>query len=141
MSKVEEMFDEMLEVQCEQMAKDKELDKDDDTDKKETTKGLLKKFLAYIKSIRFTRKCKDVSKKYDLNYKIVKNHYIASILGKIADVLHLGITITAEIVTYAVEFISAIINKITYFCCDVCIKITSLLTLNCGSYLRLEGEI
>lgn len=135
MSKVEDMFDEMLEVQCEQMVKDEE---EDDTEAKEKTKHLLKRFMSYIKSIRFTKKCKAMSKKYDLNYKIVKNHYIASILGKIADVLHLGITITAEIINYAVEFISAIIAKVTYFCCDVCIKITSLLTLNCGSYIEEE---
>ena len=136
MSKVEDMFDEMLEMQCEQMVKDK--DEEEDAETKEKTKHLLKRFVSYIKSVRFTKKCKAASKKYNLNYKIVKNQYIDSILGKIADVLHLSITITAEIINYAVEFISAIISKVTYFCHDICIKITSLLTLNCGSYIEEE---
>lgn len=137
MSKVDDMFDEMLEVQCEQMVKDKEME-EAGVETKEKTKDLLKRFKSYMKSIRFAKRCKDMSKKYNLNYKIVKNHFVAGILGRIADVLHLGITITAEIVNYAAEFVSAIIKKVTYFCCDVCIKITSLLTLNCGTYLEEE---
>lgn len=136
MSKVEDMFDEMLEAQCEQLAKEKE--EENDTETKEETKNILKKFLAYIKSMRFNRRCKLTAKKHSLNYKIVKNQFIYNILRKIADILHLTITITVEVVNYAADFIAGIINKVTYFCKDVCIRITTLLTLNCGSYIEEE---
>lgn len=142
MSKMEDMFDEMLEAQCEQMAKEKKEEEANEETKetKKATENILKQFLSYIRSIRFKNKCKITAKKHGVNYKIVKNVFIKNILQKVADVLHLAIIITAEIANYAVEFISSIINKITYFCKDVCIRITNLLTLNCGSY-NVDDEL
>lgn len=139
MSKVEDMFDEMLEAQCEQMAKEKkELEemenKENMKETKEATENVLKRFLSYIKSIRFNNRCKLMARKHNLSHCAVKNIFIKSILQKIADILHLTITITAEIISGVAEFICSIINKITFFCKETCIKITTLLTLNCGSY-------
>ena len=100
---------------------------------RKSTKEVLQKFLNYIRSDRFIDRVSYTSKKYDIPKKIVKNQFIAMILGKIADVLHLTITITAEVIKYVVEFITAIINRVVDFCYDVCVKLTNLMTLGCGS--------
>ena len=100
---------------------------------RKSTKEVLQKFLNYIRSDRFIDRVSYTSKKYDIPRKIVKNQFIAMILGKIADVLHLTITITAEVIKYVVEFITAIINRVVDFCYDVCVKLTNLMTLGCGS--------
>ena len=100
---------------------------------RKSTKEVLQKFLEYIRSDRFTDRVSYTSKKYDIPRKIVKNQFIAMILQKISDVLHLTITITAEVIKYVVEFITAIINRVVDFCYDVCVKLTNLMTLGCGS--------
>ena len=100
---------------------------------RKSTKEVLQKFLDYIRSDRFTDRVSYTSKKYDIPRKIVKNQFIAMMLGKISDVLHLTITITAEVIKYVVEFITAIINRVVDFCYDVCVKLTNLMTLGCGS--------
>lgn len=100
---------------------------------RKSTKEVLQKFLNYIRSDRFIDRVSYTSKKYDIPRKIVKNQFIAMILQKIADVLHLAITITAEVIKYVVEFITAIINRVVDFCYDVCVKLTNLMTLGCGS--------
>lgn len=142
MSKMEDMFDEMLEAQCEQMAKEKKEEEANKENKgtKKATENILKQFLSYIKSIRFKNRCKTTAKKHNLNPYIIKNLFIRNILQKIADILHLTITITAEIISGVAEFIHSIINKINYFCKDVCIRIATLLTLNCGSY-NVDDEL
>ena len=116
----------------------KEENKEDVSEEKKekarkSTKEVLQKFLNYIRSDRFIDRVSYTSKKYDIPKKIVKNQFIAMILGKIADVLHLTITITAEVIKYVVEFITAIINRVVDFCYDVCVKLTNLMTLGCGS--------
>lgn len=131
-NKVEDMFDEMLEETVEQMASEEETSKEKVEKAQVTAKETLTNFLNYIRSKRFTDKCKEISKRNGLNHKIVKNHYISSVLGKIADVLHLAITITAELIKYAVEFLVAIINKIVEFTYNVCTSLVNLFTLNCG---------
>lgn len=136
----DKMFDEMLEAQCEQMAKDNgtyeefKATTEEEEKQKKATVGVLKQFLSYIKSIRFKNICKSMGKKLKLNHKIVKNLFIENMLRKIADVLHLAITITAEVIQCVNEFIFCIINRINYFCKDVCLRIVKLFTLNCGSY-------
>lgn len=142
-SEFDDMFDQMLEAQCEQMAKDKaeaEAGKEDVEKVRENTTTMLKRFLAYIKSIRFFNKCKSMSVKHNVKYKIIKNHFIGTMLEKIADILHLTITITIEIITGVVDFIYSIINKVIYFCKDICIRLITLLTFNCGNY-NVDDEI
>lgn len=141
-SEFDKMFDDMLEAQCEQMAKDKaEAEAESGVEEaRENTTTMLKRFLAYIRSIRFFNKCKSMSVKHNVKYKVIKNYFIRTMLEKIADILHLTITITAEIVSGVVEFIYSIINKVIYFCKDICIRLITLLTFNCGSY-NVDDEI
>lgn len=129
----EEILDESAKACKEEQDKEKEVTKEEQDKAKLETKSVLTNFLKYIKSVRFTNKIDEMSKKYDVPKKIIKNHFIAGILGKIADILHLTIAITAEIIKHVFEFIGAIINKIVDFAYEVCLKITNLLTLNCGS--------
>lgn len=136
--KINQMFDEMLEesakaCKAEVMEEEEEVTEEEKEEAKKSAKEVLESFLSYIKSARFNNKIESVAKEYKMPKKIVKNHFIAGILRKVADVLHLSITITAEIIKYAVEFISAIITKIVDFCYTICIKLTNVLTLNCGS--------
>lgn len=132
---INQMFDEMLEESAKQCAKEQAegVTEEEKTKAKKTTKETLEGFLKYIRSSNFETKVNNVSKQYNIPKKLVKNNFIAGILGKIADILHLTIAITAEIVKRAIEFISAIINKLVDFSYNVCIKITNLFTLNCGS--------
>lgn len=127
---VNDMFDEMLEQTVDQMETEEVTE---ETEKaRVTVKESLSNFLGYIKSKRFTNKCKDISKKHNVNYKVIKNHFIGRLLGRIADVLHLGVAITAEIINYAVEFLAAIIKKTAEFTQNICVSLINLLTLNCG---------
>lgn len=131
---MEEMFDTMLEETVKGMVADEdpEITEDKKIEVKKTAKESLLGFLKYIRSKRFSNKCKEIAEKKNMDHKIVKNYFIASILGKIADILNLTITITAEILQYAVEFIVAVINRIVDFTYKVCTSLVNLLTLNCG---------
>ena len=132
---IEDIFDEMLEETCKNMsAEDNGVDMQEKEEAQKGAKAVLQKFLKYIRSSRFDTKCENYAKEFSLNKKIVKNHFIGSLLGKIADVLHLGITITCETIKYVVEFVSAILNRICDFCYNVCINIIKVFTLNCGSF-------
>ena len=140
---VEEVIEETKEVKYVEIKEEVKEEKKEEVkeevseEKKEearkSTKEVLQKFLDYIRSDRFTDRVSYTSKKYDIPRKIVKNQFIAMMLGKISDVLHLTITITAEVIKYVVEFITAIINRVVDFCYDVCVKLTNLMTLGCGS--------
>ena len=136
--RINELFEEMLEETAKQCAKEqKEKDDDISTEEKEkaqkSAKEMLQVFLIYIKSIRFSNKISEMSKKFKLPKNIVRNTFIKSILTKIADVLHLGIAITAEIIKYAVEFISCVIVRVVDFTYNTCIALTNAITFNCGS--------
>lgn len=137
-NKINQMFEEMLEesakaCKAEVMEEEEEVTEEQEEEAKKSAKEILEGYLKFIKSARFNNKVEKISKEYKLPKQIVKNHFIAGILRRIADVLHLSITITAEIIKYAVEFISAIITKLVDFCYTICIKLTNVLTLNCGS--------
>ena len=136
--RINELFEEMLEETAKQCAKEqKEKDDDISTEEKEkaqkSAKEMLQGFLIYIKSIRFSDKISEMSKKFKLPKNIVRNTFIKSILTKIADVLQLGIAITAEIIKYAVEFIGVVIVHIVDFTYNTCIALTNAITFNCGS--------
>lgn len=131
---VDEMFDEMLEETAKACSKEEEKVEEEKVEEvRKETKDILQGFLKYIRSIRFEKKIDNMSKTYQLDKKIVRNHFIKKILGKIADILHLAIAITAEIIKYVAEFISAIINKVVEFSYSVCTNLINLFTLNCGT--------
>ena len=140
-NKINQIFEEMLEesakackaTMTEEDEEIEEVTEEQKEEAKKSAKEVLEGFLKYIKSARFNNKVENMSKEYKVPKQIVKNHFIAGILRRIADVLHLSITITAEIIRYAVEFISVIITKLVDFCYTICIKLTNVLTLNCGS--------
>lgn len=129
---VDDMFEEMLEDAAKSCAEEKETEKEKVEQARKDTKEILQGFLKYIKSVRFNTKIDNMSKTYGLDRKIIKNHFISRILGKIADILHLVIAITAEIVKYVVEFINAIVGKVVDFSYSVCTNLIDLFTLNCG---------
>lgn len=129
---IESMFDEMLNMTAEDLAKE-EVTEEEEVKVKTETKNLLQKFLKYIKSERFVSNCKAKSSEFNVDYTIVKNAFIRGLLEKIANILNLAIAITAQLVMYVVEFISAIISKIVHFTVSACRGIINLLTLNCGT--------
>lgn len=125
---MDEVFDEMLDAQCE------ELKKEQDEVSSEQASNVLEKFKDYIQSRRFDNQCKEKAKEIGVkNYKIVKNRYIAGVLGKIANILGLVLDITAEVMLYAVEFLSKLIRATINLASSICHKIINLFTLNCGS--------
>ena len=122
------VFDEMLDAQCE------ELKKEQDEALSNEAAGVLAKFKDYIQSKRFDNQCKEKANEIGVkNYKIVKNRYIAGILGRIANILGLVLDITAEVVIYAVEFLSRLIRSTVNLAASICHKIVNLFTLNCGA--------
>ena len=91
-------------------------------------------FYAARPNKRFDNQCKEKANEIGVkNYKIVKNRYIAGILGRIANILGLVLDITAEVVIYAVEFLSRLIRSTVNLAASICHKIVNLFTLNCGA--------
>ena len=136
--RINELFEEMLEETAKQCAREQSEKEDNiSTEEKEkaqkSAKEMLQGFLSYLRSIRFSNKISEMSKKFKLPKNIVRNTFIKSILTKIADVLQLGIAITAEIIKYAVEFIGAVIVRVVDFTYNTCIALTNAITFNCGS--------
>lgn len=130
-----DMFDAMFDAQVEEMQQERE---DDDTEEQEEvteeTSSVLSKFRDYIKSLSFDLKCKRKAKDLGYhNYKIFKNGIIKKILGKIADTFNLTICVIGDVLTYAINFIGHVLTNIIYFSVNICKKIISLLTFNCGT--------
>ena len=90
--KINQMFDEMLEESakaCKAEATEEDIEEVTEEEKEEAKKSakeVLESFLSYIKSARFNNKIESVAKEYKMPKKIVKNHFIAGILRKVADV-------------------------------------------------------
>lgn len=99
----------------------------------EGAKSALNKFLKYIKSLRFDLKCRKASKETGVPYKVIKNQFVANVLGKIADTLGMVLNITGSIIEYAVSFIGNLINNIVHFTVTILNKIINIVTFNCGS--------
>lgn len=133
----EEMMDELVMMQAEQCAKEERERKEKagitDEDIQDNAKGILNKFLKYIKSFNFNVNCKKASLKTGVDYKIIKNTFVSNVLGKIADVLGMVISFTGNIIEYAISFISNLISNIINFTTEILLKIVNVITLNCGS--------
>jgi hypothetical protein len=127
-----DLFDQMLEEQAKALAKEKNEGAEESTAKR-SVRDTLANFREYITSFRFKMKCYNESKKYGCDYKVVRNAYVSNILGKIADILNLTISITSEAILYAVDFIGRLIDGVVNLAVTVCKKIIQLFTLNCGS--------
>lgn len=129
MDNMEDVFDAMLDAQCE------ELKKENHTGQEQVQAGgVLEKFKNFIQSRRFDESCKAKAKQAGVkDYKIIKNAYVAGILGKIADTLNLVVRITADVIMYAVEFLTRLAGVVVNFASGLCNKIISLFTLNCGT--------
>lgn len=129
----EKEMEKLLEEQAKQCAEEQCI-----TDEKESLitkiKDKLNGFKDYISSTKFSFKCKEVADKYNADATIVKNGFISGILNKIANVLGFTITLTGDLIQYAISFITCVITNIVYFSCNVLLKLTNLLTLGCGDY-------
>lgn len=135
MDNMDDVFDKMLDAQCEELKKQKEEYNNSKTATKEKSGviDMLNKFKSYIQSRRFNSMCKTKSKDAGVkDYKIIKNAYVTGFLGKIADVLNLTIRITADAILYAVEFLSKLVNVALDFTTNICSKLINLFTLNCS---------
>lgn len=129
-----DMFEKMLDEQAKQLAKEKaEGNGEEEAETKRSFRETLVGFKDYITSARFKFKCFDESRKIGCSYKIVRNHYVHTVLEKIADVLGLTISISSEILLYAVEFINKLICSVVNLAVSICKKIIQIFTLNCGS--------
>lgn len=132
----EAKMDELLTMQAEQCKAEMENGDVIESECKETqeeAKGVLNNFLKYIKSIKFDLKCRKLGKETGVNYKIIKNQFVANILGKIADVLGFAVNLTGNIIEYAVSFIGSILIHIVDFTVNMLNKIINAITFGCGS--------
>ena len=122
MSAFEDKMDELLEEQARQCAKEQE-----------SAKGILQKFSDYIRSARFKFKCKKISIKTGVNYKIIQNTFVENVLGKIANILGMTINIVGDVIQYAVSFIASVISNVVYFANNLLLRVVDIVTLHCGS--------
>lgn len=131
----QELFDNMLDEQAKKLSEDKKngIDVEEEIATKNTVRQTLKNFKDYIHSVRFKAKCAKKSAQTGLRYTIVRNFYVKSILEKIADILGLTLSITGDMISYAVEFVGRIINCIVDFAISICKKIIRVFTLDCGT--------
>lgn len=132
----EAKMDELLTMQAEQCKEDMENGTYTEEQREEVqkeAKGTLNEFLKYIKSIKFDLKCRKLGKETGVNYKVIKNQFVANILGKIADVLGLVVNVTGNIIEYAVSFIGSILIGIVSFTVNILNKIINAVTFGCGS--------
>lgn len=120
--KEEELINEVMDIEEERS-----------DDMKLSAVDMLVKFKNFIRSDNFDKQADKVSRKYNIKKAAVKNKFIRSFLGTMADILNLTVSITGDLILGAVHFINSIIRNIVNFASSTLHKIINLLTLNCGT--------